>query len=121
MLLEYKSEMDKILKRFDYDMSCEKLIEETIQANEFANELNIFATCIAINRPIYSFGGSDNEITFNQKYELECNKLKKPLNLGYFHSHFVALLSKEKNFLQNNIEYEEFAQIKKIIKFKKYD
>ena len=121
MLLEYKSEMDKILNRFDYDMSCEKLIEKTMQANEYANELNIFATCIAINRPIYSFGGSDQEITYNQKYELECNKLKKPLNLGYFHSHFVALLSKEKNFFQNNIEYESFAQIKKIIKFKKYE
>jgi hypothetical protein len=35
-------------------------------------------------------------------------------------NHFVALLSKEKNFSQKNIQYEGFAQFKKLIEVKKY-
>jgi hypothetical protein len=121
MLLEYRSEIESILKRYDYDMSLETLIEKTMKVDEFSNELNILATCIAINRPIYSFGGFDEEKTFAQKYELECNRYKKPLNLGFLTNHFVALLSKEKNFFQNNIENDVFVQFKKILKLKKYD
>jgi hypothetical protein len=53
---------------------------------------------------------------------LESYKFKKPLNLGYYNNHFVALLAKEKNFLQISIENEmSLIQYKNKIKLKKYD
>jgi hypothetical protein len=122
MLLEYRSEIDKILKRYDYDVSLETFIENSMKVNEFSNELNIFATCIATNRPVYSFGGEfSTHMIYSQKYELEYNKSNRPLKLAYEGNHFVALLSKEKNFNQKKIENEMLFELKKKIKMKNYD
>jgi hypothetical protein len=66
MLFEYRSDFEFFLKRFDYQMTLETFIEKSMKVNEFSNELNIFATSIAINRPIYSFGGMKMELYIQQ-------------------------------------------------------
>ncbi|CAF0849043.1 unnamed protein product [Brachionus calyciflorus] len=129
IMIDYRDLFEEISN--NHIESFEKIVIDSSTKNYWANELNILAASILINRPIISFNSNSflknnvNIFKVNvQKFLLNDSRIE-PIMIAHNNNHFCPILSKERQLkYQKSLCYtkdaEEFFKIPKKYNLKLY-